>query len=152
MATPIQTNMTKKIQKKSWTSSHGFATVGFVEEDMKLRVIVKYKGSPVSNEEIDMYLKKLHEIYKLKKNFVIMYDVRNIGIVMPAQLMRQVTFMRARDDETKKLVERCAVVVSTQVARITISTLFKLKPPACPLQVLDSLDHAKNYLKTGQIP
>jgi hypothetical protein len=128
-----------------------FAIVGSKKDGQKLKVIVKFNGSPENDDDIDSYLQKLADIYDQNERFVILYDASAIGIVSPKYLWRQVTFMRTYDAKTKQLMLKCAIVVSSPAARLALKTIFYAKPPACEMQVFSDdaggRTEAKRFLK-----
>ena len=66
-------------------------------------------------------------------------------------MWQQAKFMRKMDKKTEKLVKGCAIVVSNKVSRLLLATLFKMKKPACPLEVFDDIASARTYLKASKI-
>lgn len=126
-----------------------FAALKFVDPGVEsgkpVRVVVRFSGSPCCEKNMQKFFEQLSEVYKLQRKMRIIYDATQVGIVNPSLLSLQVKDMRARDGETRRLVERCGVVVSSSLVQGIVASIFKLKPPACPLEIFDTFEAAKMY-------
>lgn len=110
------------------------------------KVVVRFNNVPENDAEIDAFLETVKAVYDKNEKFVILYDCSNIGWMKWQHIMRQANFMREQEARTKELMVRAAVVVTHNIARGLLKALFKVRKPACPLQVFSSLDKAKAYL------
>jgi hypothetical protein len=135
----------------SKTTTSTFARVDSRDDNGRLRVMVRFSGCPTCDGDVDTYLSDLNDVYEQEKKFVLLYDARNIGNITPKVMWRQASFMRKKDSHTKRLVTKCAIVLSSPLARKLLDTLFVIKPPACPLEVFDCIDEAKKYLKSANV-
>ncbi len=117
-----------------------------LEENEILKVIVRLSGKP-TDLEMDDYLAHITKIYELNHPFYIIYDGTDIGILSLAQVYKQADFMRTKDQDTRRLIKKCAIILTSMTARMTLNTLFTLKPPACKLEVFYNMTQAKLYLK-----
>ncbi len=125
-----------------------FAEIKIKEGDALLKVFVKFGSESPTNEALDDYLNEIAKVYDRKCEFVILYDASNISMfITPTQLVRQSQFMRKRDQETRKYLVRCAIVMTSTVVRVMLQNLLKLKPAACELEIFDSLSAAQDYLR-----
>lgn len=123
-----------------------FATLAYREDHRgKNKVIVKFVGSP--DDSMDEYLMQLDAIYKKKQKFYLLYDASHIGGITYTQVNKQAAFMRERDQDTRELVIKCAIVLTSDIARMMLDGLFVLKKPACPLQVFRTMEEAKDFLR-----
>lgn len=111
-----------------------------------LKVIVRFSGTPTDEEMID-YLRFVGDIYKLNHPFIIIYDASEIGMLTLAQVYKQADFMRARDADTRRLIKCCAIILTSQIAKTMLNTVFTLKPPACKLDVFKTMEEAKIWIK-----
>ncbi len=118
------------------------------DEQKNLKVIVRFSGRP-TDEEMNNYLKYIGEIYNLHKTFVIIYDASEIGILTMTQVYKQADFMRAKDTETRKLITKCAIILTSTACKIMLDTLFTIKPPACRLEVFKTMAAAKLWIKNS---
>ena len=125
-----------------------FAQVRAKEENGELKVVVRFEGQP-SDQELDIYLNEVGNIYLRQLPFYILYDATNIGLLTPSQIKKQVNFMREHDAETRKWIKRRAIVVTSSWARTALDAIFRLKPPACDLKIVATCDLAKKYLSDG---
>jgi len=124
-----------------------FAQVNYRECNNELKVIVRFEGTP-TDSELDQYLNEVNDIYEQNKPFYILYDATNIGMLTPPQILRQVHFMRNRDLDSRRLIKKCAIVISSMFARNALDGIFRLKPPACPVGIFSSEKEAKDYLRS----
>jgi len=118
----------------------------FLKENEIIKVIVRFSGKPTDSEMND-YLAHITKIYELNHPFYIIYDGTDVGLLTPTQVYKQADFMRTKDQDTRRLIIKCAIILTSMTARMTLNTLFTLKPPACKLEVFDNMTQAKIYLK-----
>lgn len=114
-----------------------------------MRVVVKFFGVPCCERDMDAFLRDVDEIYKKDQEFLILYDATQVGFVGASMVQKQIAFMRGHDEETRRLIKKCAVVVNTTFASAIVNGIFAVKPPACPLKVFADVDAAKQYLKSA---
>jgi hypothetical protein len=113
-------------------------------------VAVIFTGAPATDVTCTEYLKLLEEVYAKNSKFFILYDARRLGSVPWSQIMKQANFMKEKEDLTRRLMVRAAIVVSSSFARFILKSLFKIRKPAAPLQIFMELDAAKTYLREGK--
>ncbi len=124
---------------------NAFVNIETRQSDM-LKVIVRFTGKP-TDQEMDDYLAHITKIYELNLPFLILYDGTDIGMLSMAQVYKQADFMRKKDEDTRRLIKKCAIVLTSTPARITLDTVFALKPPACKLQIFQDMETAKSFLR-----
>ena len=112
-------------------------------------VIVRFQGVPTCDGDINHYLDEMQKVYDKKEPFVVVYDTRGVGMISPRYIQMQANFMRAKEQQTRHLLLRAAVVVSSQLTRTLLNMLFKVKKPACPLEVFEQMDVAMQYVSVG---
>ena len=115
------------------------------------RVIVKFVNKPNSRQDILSYLDEIKKIYDKNEKFIIMYNAQHIGLISLDNMKLQANFMREQEERTKELMVRAAVVVNGQAQRLLLQTLFKIKKPACPLKVCDTVEKASEYLRQSTL-
>lgn len=112
-----------------------------------LTCIVRLDDKPKDDAEQYEYLAKLDEVYKRHKKFVLLYDARTVAIPTKKQLQTQIKFMQERDSLTSDLVIACCIVTSSKITRTILNGIFKIKPAACPLEICNTMEDGKHYLK-----
>jgi hypothetical protein len=128
-----------------------FATVSeqYVAKKQRYNVVVRFnKAAPKNADEVTSYLNEIDVIYKRNVTFAIIYDASEVGIGTVQYLNKQVSFMREKDDDTRRLITGCAIVAPNEFARGMISVIFAAKAPACPMFVCSTMEDAKNKLRT----
>jgi hypothetical protein len=126
-----------------------FATVRCKKVGDRLNVIIKFTGRSENDDDIAAYVRELRRIYALKEPMKILYDARDIGIPSFSQMHQQAALMRELDPETRRLVVGCAIV-GGDVLRGFLAVLFKLRPPACVLEIFPNVEEARTYLLACQ--
>ena len=116
--------------------------------DKCVRVHVKFTGIPCCDQTVTEYLQEVDNVYARDEQFRILYDARELGIPTMTMLQQQATFMRAKDDHTKRIMQKCAIVTSSTLVNTLLDTLFTLKPPATDLHVFSDIEGAKAFLRS----
>jgi hypothetical protein len=137
----LETSQSKRI------TSSPFCKFGIKESDDRIRVFIKLQGVPQDDSDIASFLHQLDNVYKTKKSFVCLYDVRAIGRIAPSVLWTLASYLRKKDDETRERLLRCAIVISSAFAKKILDSLFVLKKPACPLETFSNMESAKEWLR-----
>ena len=120
-----------------------FASVKYLNN----KVIVRFQDSPSSDNDIQDYLKQLHDIYCKKKPFIILYDCTRMGMVTWNQASLQASFMKSHESLTKQYMKRCAIAINSPLGIQFLKMIFKIQPPVCPLRIFDNVKDAKAYLR-----
>jgi hypothetical protein len=115
------------------------------------KVIIKFENTPQSEQDVQDYMDKMEKIYEQKKPFVVLYHCTKVGLVKWKYIKMQAKFMRKMEEETKHLLVRAAILVDGNFVRGVLKTLFKLKKPACDLEIFSDIDKAKKYLKQADL-
>jgi hypothetical protein len=111
------------------------------------RVFVRFSGTNCCDVSVDMYLAKMAHVYENKHPFVVLYDATMVGKIPMTLINKQALFMRKYDNQTRDYLKRCAIILTSEWARMTLKLLFTLKPPACPLETFPNIYRAKEWLK-----
>jgi len=111
------------------------------------RVLVRFSGSPTNSKEVDDYLEEICTIYNRNEPFIIIYDAKDVGFGSAAYVSRQVEFMRSKDMESRRLIKKCAIIAPTSFVQGILEIIFKAKPAACPLKIVNSMEEAKHFVK-----
>ena len=110
-------------------------------------VFVRFDNAPSCMGDVTGYLDKIHEIYKVGKPFVIIYDATNIAMLERKYIQKQIEFMKAQVEQTKDLMIRAAVVVNGPIMSAFLQTaVFLVQPPACELKVVNRLKDAQQFV------
>ena len=115
-----------------------------------LKVLVRFSGRP-KNKEMNDYLNHIGKIYRFEIPFIIIYDASDIGMLSLAEVTQQADFMRIKDLDTRRLIKACAIVLTNQIAKGLLNTLFTFKQPACPYKVVSSMNEAHCFLKSSKM-
>jgi len=126
----------------------GFAEVKTRDETSSLmKVVVRFNGVPENDIELHEYFQEIQKVYDYHVKFVILYDASALGLLNLTHIHKQAEFMRKHDDQTRELVIRCAIVLTSKMLRGALDLLFKLKAPACELQLFGTMAEAQDWLR-----
>jgi hypothetical protein len=132
------------------TKQHAFGDVKVLEKNGDImKVFVRFTGQVCCERETDEYFKLITAVYDKKRRFQILYDTTHItGLPSKDQFNKQVKFMREKDEQTRVLVEKAAIV-APQVKNM-LKLLFAIKKAACDTKVCDTLEQARAYLNASK--
>jgi hypothetical protein len=114
-----------------------------IGDGQQIKVILKDDPAcrTLTKERVLNYLMRMDSVFSAKKEFRIIYDTRQYTGTFPLTcLMIQAKYMMNRQDETRKYMKRCGVLVKSPLARAAIKTLFTLRKPS-----------VENYLITDDV-
>jgi hypothetical protein len=115
------------------------------------RIVVQFNGIPKNDDDIYSYLRTLDNIYKKERKFLILYDARNVGMVSLKLLRKQATYMKDREELTKKYMVRAAIIVSHAIKPV-MHFLFTLKKPSIPCKIFTDLGAGQSFLRESKLP
>jgi hypothetical protein len=134
------------------TVQQQFCQFGIKSCDDMIKVIVRLEGVPKDDEGITSFLTQLDAVYATNRPFVCLYDVRAVGKVPASVLWTLASYLRKKDDQTRKRLLRCAVVFAPlSIAKKLFKSLFVFRPPACPLQTYEDIELAKEWLRKATL-
>jgi hypothetical protein len=111
------------------------------------RVVVRFSGIPSCERDIDEYFSFMEDVYARDQPFLALFDISQVGFIPLSDAKRQAAFMREKDEITRRIMKRAAIVSTGVITRSVLNVIFAIKKPACDICVFDTLDRAQQYLR-----
>ncbi|HLL05640.1 MAG TPA: hypothetical protein VK539_34035 [Myxococcaceae bacterium] len=114
-----------------------------IEVDEKLwpLVLIRYEA-PLSMEDLELLSARLSDILARQEPYVAIADARRSQGMTPEQRQHQADWMKRHDTQLRKYCLGSAFIVTSALARMTVSVIFALKPPPLPYTIVTTLEAA----------
>jgi len=114
-----------------------------IEVDEKLwpLVLIRYEA-PLSMEDLELLSARLSDILARQEPYVAIADARRSQGMTPEQRQHQADWMKRHDAQLRKYCLGSAFIVTSALARLTLSVIFALKPPPLPYTIVTTLEAA----------
>ena len=109
-------------------------------------VNLKLSGSPESLEEFEDYLSGFDLLYNKKKKINMVIDATDIGNVHLYYIARQAFHMHANELNTKKYVNKIALVVTSKITTKLLNSLFSMRKPVCSTKLFKTIGDANTWI------
>lgn len=96
-------------------------------------VEVNMKGNIKNDEEFYSFLKQWEELYEKKRDFVFIFDTRDVGWVSPTYAFKMASFITDLKRRDKQYLKRSSIVVNSWWIKSLLKLIFYLEPPICPI-------------------
>lgn len=128
--------------------SSGFAKVIIKQHKHHNSVRICFLSCPKDDHDLQLVFQDIMQAYNLKKPFVKLYDTTGMAKAIPMNMIFVLKgFFDEQEANTRKYVKGCAIISSGKWVNLAVNGLFKLRKPACPIQLCDNEKDAINFLK-----
>ena|SRR6185369_2665514 len=112
-----------------------------------MKVKVTFHHNVDDAREIDLYLEDIMTMYAKNKPFSILYNASGVSAANPKHLQRLGAFMDTKEDESKRLIIACAVVLPNPAVRTLVKTIVLFKESSSPLSICKNVPEAHKFLQ-----
>ena len=113
-------------------------------------VNVKLSGVPEDMTEFEDYLKGFDLLYQKNREFSLIIDSTDIGVISPYYIARQAFHMHSNEDNTKRYVQKVALVITSVSVRKLLNGLFQMRKPVCKTEIFCCLDDCYDWINGRQ--
>jgi len=123
-------------------------------------VEVNMKGVVEKEEDFDHFLKEWSELYSDKRDFVFIFDTREVGWISPKYAFKMASFITTLKKQNKQYLKRSSIIVDSIWVRSLLRLIFAMQSPVCPIDYHSSeatidlemlMEEANKDLKGGLV-
>ncbi|HEX8826281.1 MAG TPA: hypothetical protein VF794_40625 [Archangium sp.] len=112
-------------------------------------LVVRYSGTP-TNEQFEAYLARRQSYLDRKEKHALIYDTTSFKVLTTEQRQRQILWLRERAALMKKYSLGSALVITSPIARLTLSIVLQFSQAQTPYHPARSLPEAARWA-AGQL-
>lgn len=112
-----------------------------VDEKQWPLVLIRYEAS-LSMEDLELFSARLSAILARQEPYVAIADGRKSQGMTPEQRQHQADLMKRHDAQLRKYCLGSAFIVTSSLARLTLSVIVALKPPPMPYTIVTTWEAA----------
>ncbi len=107
-------------------------------------LVVRFAGTP-TEEQFEAYLARRQSYLDRKQKHALIYDTVRFQVLTHEQRQRQINWLKERADTLKELSLGSALVITSPVARMTLSIVLHFSQAATPTHAARSLPEAARW-------
>ena len=96
-------------------------------------VEVNMKGVIESDEEFEDFLDGWTKLYEKKRDFVFIFDTRQVGWVSPRYAFRMASFISKLKRNNKQYLKQSSIIVNSIWVKTLLRLIFAIQSPVCPI-------------------
>jgi hypothetical protein len=96
-------------------------------------VEVHMRGVIKDDNEFDEFLDGWMELYRRQRDFVFIFDTREVGWVNPKYALRMARFIRKLKKQDYQYLKRSSIIVNSFWVNALLSVIFAIQSPVCPI-------------------
>lgn len=96
-------------------------------------VEVHMKGVIQNNEEFEKFLEGWIDLYDSKRDFVFIFDTREVGWVNPKYAFKMAKFIKDLKKQDYQYLKRSSIIVDSYWVKALLSLIFAIQSPVCPI-------------------
>ena len=96
-------------------------------------VEVNMKGNIENDEEFDSFLNEWSELYRKQRDFVFIFDTRDVGWVSPRYALKMANFITELKKLDRQYLKRSSIVVNSWWIKLLLQLIFYIEPPVSPV-------------------
>lgn len=112
-------------------------------------VEVNMKGVIESDEDFDNFLDNWNKLYEKKRDYVFIFDTREVGWVSPRYAFRMASFISKLKRNNKQYLKQSSIIVDSIWIKSLLKLIFTIQSPVCPIiyhsseKTIDIEEHLK---------
>ena len=103
-------------------------------------VEVNMRGVIENDSEFDNFLDQWTELYDNKRDFVFIFDTRDVGWVSPRYAFRMASFISKLKTRDRQYLKHSCIITNTIWVKTLLRLIFALQSPVCPIEYHASVD------------
>ena len=103
-------------------------------------VKVKFKSNVENDEDFDYFLKGWMSIHNQKKEYTLLFDTSEIGIMNPKYALRTATFIKEFKKMDQQFLKKSIIIVTNKYIRYLMDFVFNFQKPSAPVYIVNNLD------------
>ena len=96
-------------------------------------VEVNMKGTIKDDEEFDSFLNEWSELYRKERDFVFIFDTRDVGWVSPRYALKMANFITELKKRDRQYLKRSSIIVDSWWIKLLLQLIFYIESPVCPV-------------------
>ena len=96
-------------------------------------VEVNMKGVIKSEQEFEDFLNNWRDLYREKRDFVFIFDTREVGWVNPRYSFKMASFISELKKQDKQYLKRSSIIVDSLWIKSLLRLIFAIQSPVCPI-------------------
>ena len=96
-------------------------------------VEVHMRGVINSNQEFDNFLEGWLDLYCRNRDFVFIFDTREVGWVNPKYAIKMARFISKLKKCDHQYLKRASIIVNSFWVNALLSVIFAIQSPVCPI-------------------
>jgi hypothetical protein len=96
-------------------------------------VEVNMKGTIQSDDEFNSFMNEWLELYERKRDFVFIFDTREVGWVDPRYALKMAGFITELKRRDRQYLKQSSIIVNSWFIKGLLKIIFYLESPVCPI-------------------
>ena len=96
-------------------------------------VEVHMKGVIQNNDEFEAFLDGWNDLYDSRRDFVFIFDTREVGWVHPKYAFKMAKFIKDLKKRNYQYLKRSSIIVDSYWVKALLSLIFAIQSPVCPI-------------------
>ena len=105
-------------------------------------VKVKFNKNVLNDEDFNEFLQSWLKINKMQKNYMFVFDTRNLGVTNPIYVYRLAKFIKELKKQTPKYLQKSIIIVNNKYLRYLLEFLFTIQDPVSQVFIVDKIENS----------
>lgn len=111
-------------------------------------IIIKFNDCKISDFDFNLFLKTWESVYKLKKNFFLVFDTTNILIPHFKYCIQMSLFIKKIRNFNPQYLQSSVIIIKNKTINNMLDFVFYIQPPVAPVYITETkLSKIINFIK-----
>lgn len=113
-----------------------FAEFDYNEYESSQIVKVKLNKNIKNEQDFLNFLGEWLELYKNQKDFLFIFDAKNVGYIPIKYSFKMSAFIKALKKQPYQYLKKSIIVINNKFTKILLDFIFMIQPPVAPVYII----------------
>ena len=112
----------------------------------KYSVIKVMLYNNINDEYFNSFINEWQNIYKYKKNFILIFNTINVSIISIKYCIKMSKFISKLKEEKVQFLQKSIIIINNNIVKYMLNIIFTIQKPVAPVYLIE-LDDNTNIKK-----
>ena len=92
------------------------------------------------------FIKEWKRLYKLKKNFIFIFNTKNVGLMPLSYSIQMSQFISKLKKEPKQYLQKSIIIVNNNIVKYMLNIIFTFQSPVASVYIVELNHHTNNNI------
>ena len=107
----------------------------------KCSVIKVMLYNNINDEYFNSFINEWQNIYKYKKNFILIFNTINVSIISIKYCIKMSKFISKLKEEKIQFLQKSIIIINNNIVKYMLNIIFNIQKPVAPVYLIELNDN-----------